>query len=457
MTKLAAILRNIVHELDRTHQPSGFTGSFKHYLPNFVVTRAGVERHFTAVALAGLNELSRRMYAERPDYCKTMREQQFAQLLRRCLADLHSEGSFVGVIDEGRGALKLLEQEMKTRLAGLARAFRHGFPAVTLGLEKDQPFQVGPVDIRTVESWLDDVRLNEKEYLRHDLDAGSDWKADVLAALRRSQEIDSTLNAHPRGVEEAFSGSNAVASVAVFGLEQTYSREVARLVVRTALDGLSLLAGSGRIAFSKQVLTDERMQSARIPTIFAMGGEHWISSNWSERSRPISTRGIKRRVFGESDRYVALCDIVACQLDSRSHRHPQLAMRWAAALEWYAEGCREVSSSVAVTKLAAALDILTCGKTKDGIVDMLSRLLEQPADAQVFEGVPESLSQIVQAIYGHGRSQLLHGNQVDRLVPFDTERGQAQALGELALVLLLERLAIYKGPDCEDAFIAMPL
>jgi hypothetical protein len=52
MSKLVDILRNIVHELDRTHQPNGFSGGFEHYLPNFVVTRAGVERHFTGVAVA---------------------------------------------------------------------------------------------------------------------------------------------------------------------------------------------------------------------------------------------------------------------------------------------------------------------------------------------------------------------------------------------------------------------
>ena len=131
-------------------------------------------------------------------------------------------------------------------------------------------------------------------------------------------------------------------------------------------------------------------------------------------------------------------------------------MRWAAALEWYAEGCRETSTSVAVTKLAAALDVLTCGQTANGITRMLAHLLGRAVSDPVFEGVPDSLAQVVQSIYGNGRSQLLHGNQVDRRIAFDAERGQAQALGAHALASLLGRLATYQGPDTESAFLDMP-
>jgi hypothetical protein len=73
----------------------------------------------------------------------------------------------------------------------------------------------------------------------------------------------------------------------------------------------------------------------------------------------------------------------------------------------------------------------------------------------VFDGVPESLATIVRRIYGEGRSRLLHGTQVDRRLAFEAERSQAQALGALALVRLLERLATYHGKDDKDAFLSM--
>jgi len=131
-------------------------------------------------------------------------------------------------------------------------------------------------------------------------------------------------------------------------------------------------------------------------------------------------------------------------------------MRWATALEWYAEGCRETSTSIALTKLAAALDILARGGGDYGITQMLANLLGCADTDSVFKGVPDTLKQIVEAIYNGGRSQLLHGTKVDRRVAFDDELNQALALGHLALSSRLGRLATYSGPDDDKAFITMP-
>ena len=228
------------------------------------------------------------------------------------------------------------------------------------------------------------------------------------------------------------------------------------MLARTALDGVNLLAGRGRHAFSQQALGDERLQPLRLHTMVVFDSELWVGGTWSGRSSPVAKSGLRVRVFETGNLFASLCDVVACLRDRHSHPHPQLAMRWAAALDWFAEGCRETSTSVAVTKLAAALDVLTCGEAANGITKMLGHLLDRAASEPVFEGVSDSLAQIVRGIYGDGRSQLLHGNQVDRRIAYDAERVQAQALASLALQSLLERLKTYQGPDTESAFLNMP-
>lgn len=457
MAKLIDHLTVVIQELDEIHAPDGFATRFNDYLPNFVVTRAGVERHFSKKAQNAVRALARRLFNDRAAYRDAMRVAEFVQLLRSCIADLHADGLFARTPVEGRAQLKLLDRELADRLGGIKLTFGHAFPATTLRLEEKGPYQVGPVDIRSVAAWLEAVTLNELECKHHGIDPDSNWKAELLAILEAATRTSRPeVPKHLQTFADALQGSDAVVSVAVLGLEQTYSREVARLVVRTAIDGVSLLSGRGRNAFSQQALRDERLQPLRLNSMVVFKGEHWVGARWSDRAIPVPPAGLKEQVFETGKLYTALCDVVGCLVDSRSHTHPQLAMRWAAALEWYAEGCRETSTSLAVTKLAAALDVLTCGETAPGITKMLANLLGRPATDEVFDGVTESLTQIVQNIYGGGRSQLLHGNQVDRRVAFDAERAQAQALGHLALVSLLDRLASYPGPDDESAFITMP-
>jgi hypothetical protein len=457
MSKLADVLKGVVQELDDLNAPDGFAKKSEDYLPNFVVTRAGVERHFTRTAQDGVRVLAQGLFESREHYRDAMRVMQFAQLIRTCIADLHADGLFAHTPVEGRQQLKLLEREVGERLQGIKLPFVHEFPATTLRLEATAPYRVGPAEIKSVSTWLETVTLSESGYKHHGIDPQSNWKSELLAILEGSKrDVRPVAPAHLQTFVEALQRCDAVVSVAVSGLEQTYSREVARMVARTALDGVNLLAGRGRHAFAQQALSDERLQPLRLHSIIVYEQKHWVGGAWSDRAMSVAQAGLQERVFRTGQRFASLCSVVACLLDRSCHPHPQLAMRWAAALEWYAEGCRETSTSVAVTKFAASLDVLTCGQKAPGIIRMLTNLLGRPANDPVFEGVPDSLAQIVQDIYGDGRSQLLHGNQIDRRVPFDAERGQAQALGALALVSLLERLATYQGPDTESAFLDMP-
>jgi len=458
MTKLSDVLDVVVNELDATHDADGFVTLPDDYLPNFIVTRSGSERHFTKRAQDAVGALVIRLYSDRSEYQDVVRQEQFRQLVRSCVADLHAEARFATTPSEGRARLKLLEQELEDRLRGVQLPFGHAFPATTLGIEAKGTYWVGPVEVASVKDWFESITLSARNLRQYGIPESSDWRAELHVVLQSSERRGVRPNSpdYLEELVEAFHGCDAVVSIAVSGLEQHYSREVARMAARTALDGISLLSRRGGTAFSQQALSDERLPPLRSHSVVGFKGEHWIGGSWTERAIPVRQGGIRSNVFGDERMYESLCEVVGCLVDSRSHRHPQLAMRWAAALEWYAEGCREASATLAVTKLASSLDVLTCGRTANGITQMMTNLLGITPNDPVFENDTASLRQVVQRIYGDGRSQLLHGNHVDREVAFDEERGQARALADFALLNLLKRLSTYQGPDTEFAFIDMP-
>lgn len=72
---------------------------------------------------------------------------------------------------------------------------------------------------------------------------------------------------------------------------------------------------------------------------------------------------------------------------------------------------------------------------------------------QVVGGMkPRTLKQLVEDIYEHGRSQILHGNHYDRLKSFAIERQHATYLGRIALIQAAVKLQQYSGPDKDQAF-----
>lgn len=140
-----------------------------------------------------------------------------------------------------------------------------------------------------------------------------------------------------------------------------------------------------------------------------------------------------------------------------SHPHPQLASRWATALDWYAEGQRERGDAIALAKLGTSLDVLASGGKFAGILNLLTNLLDLPESAAFTRGTKQTtLRAVVKDIYDSGRSQILHGNRHDRMEAFESDRNAAAYLARLALIEAALRLEGYTGADEAKSFRTMP-
>ena len=248
--------------------------------------------------------------------------------------------------------------------------------------------------------------------------------------------------------------------IRVVGSERARSRELARYAGKTALDSLALLFDDSAGERHRQfVLGDERL--IRI-------GE----SSLIETRNMVRLPGSKLNVRGwKGDANVALDAVIAPNakkllaacghaikaikaiLTPASASHLLLIQRWATAFSVFSEGCRETHDALALAKIGSSLDILSGGGEEAGIRRMLLHLTGA-AQTDVIIASPHEMTfkQAVSRIYSYGRSQFLHGNHIDPMLRFASERRYATQLARLALRESILRLMTFTGAYSDQAF-----
>ncbi|MBT2949600.1 hypothetical protein PO25_17095 [Vibrio anguillarum] len=245
----------------------------------------------------------------------------------------------------------------------------------------------------------------------------------------------------------------AIVKVTVEGFEKDYSSKLARIISKSALDALSLLLG-GRSLFLQQALFEERLGPIRTHRLVETNGNLWLpGSGLSDRVTHFSRDRIEGALTDIAPFIPALAAVMTGLLSPNKHPHPKLVMRWATALDWFGESCREASDAVAIAKLGTSLDVLSNGGKFIGIANMVSSLLETEGDTLVIKGdKPQTLNQLMKQIYDDGRSKVLHGTYYDRLETLQVERQHAYEITRHALIAAVMSLFEYKGTDCDKAF-----
>jgi len=228
---------------------------------------------------------------------------------------------------------------------------------------------------------------------------------------------------------------------------------LARLVCKTALDAISLGVGA-RECFVQQALQDERLPPVGNHSLVETDGFLWLPGiDLSRRIPGITPQRIRQALKDMAEILQAFAAILEKLVNPSIHQHPNLANRWATALDWYGEGCRESSDAIAVAKLGTCLDVLCCGGKKPGILKWWFTLQE-------FQRLPRlspaschaHLSNSWKISTSTAAPKILHGNHYDRLESFATERSQAAYLARITLIEAAVRLQHYSGPDEDSAF-----
>ncbi|GAM02658.1 hypothetical protein, partial [Sphingomonas parapaucimobilis] len=426
---LKSDLLALVEELDRTHSERfSLAGSG---MPAFVTARSGPQRIFTTAATPILRTVATKMFQSRPSSAIRVEIAAFTKVVTQVIADLHAEGAFTEVGQDADGrSLGVLRAEVESRLKGAGEVYTHHLPAWTQGFERIAPVLLGPVKFASRKDWLATVDFSEgaKDHYLNMASANHRWKEIVLDALGKPQcEVELAGLAGP--IYDVIRRCPAVLSVTIRGFEQHFSRKLARIVCKAALDATSLYFQDPE-QFRQQTLHDERLPPlAASSGILESNGGLWLPGSRLYR-HPLVPFDVARGVWdGMAAFHVPIGGILRALVEPSGHPHPGLASRWATALDWLAEGCREESDAVALAKVGTSLDVLSAGGKYRGILIMVSHLTGLNSGDQVMKaGEPMTLAQVVKKIYDQGRSQILHGTHHDRLKSFARERAQAEQI-----------------------------
>lgn len=447
-------LEALVDELDQTHK-GAFSWSNEDGFPEFSTAENGLQRHFTKKAREALWRLSSTLHQNRDKTAIRIELGNYQKYVRQAIADLHASETLsrspADSDGNGNNPLVRLKNLVEERIANSHKAFTHYFPAWTLGIE---PFALGPVDFLSRTDWIDSVDFSQqaKDCFLNQPEANYRWR-EILKETFKHPNGNTVLDGLAGPIYSAIEKCPALIKVTIHGYEQEFSRKLARLVCKTALDAISLGVGT-RECFLQQALQDERLPPVGTHSLVETDGFLWLpGTHLGHRIPGIPPQRMQQALNDMAEIRKAFEAILEKLVNPSIHQHPNLANRWATALDWYGEGCRESSDAIALAKLGTSLDVLCCGGKFNGIRDMVVHLTRKSSDTQVIGGDrPRTLGLLIKDIYDHGRSQILHGTHYDRLESFAAERQYASHLARIVLIESAIRLQRYSGPDEDKAF-----
>lgn len=458
-------LAKLIEELDRLHLPPQPGTELKREETaafGFVTARNGRQRHFSHAADRALLALAQAWQKEAPRLAIKVETKELVTLLRQTVADFHAEGK---ILEDAKQNLRTIDDYVQQILNQTATDFTHSFPARTAEMECVEPFVIGPVTIMTRKQWLDTVDFSRgtKQNTIDGEVANRNWKTALLRELLpRKDPASPDHEPMPwlaASMYAPLKTGRSMVRVTLSGYERSLSSKAARHICKTALDGLSLILG-GNSNFHIQTLADERMPPVSQHTIIEQNGFLLLPGLALTPQIPFLTgHGVKRELEREGARTAraALANILDGLVTPDSHRHPLLAMRWATALDWLAEGTREANEAIALAKIGTSLDVLTEGGKFGRILDMLTHLTGWSEEKEFRVGpYPRTLRWLVKELYDHGRSKILHGNVFDRLQSFAEMRSVGAELARVALIHCALRLQHYEGEDGITVFRDIP-
>ncbi|WP_407472242.1 hypothetical protein ABFU52_11720 [Xanthomonas campestris pv. campestris] len=439
---------HLIAQLQRVNSVD-FDWSAEGEFPNFVAVPGG-QCHFSSQAQLSLAKIGRMILSNRHASDARIEAAELIKMLRSVVAHAYAEG----LLERGdkaatrAGKIVLLER-LEAKIKEAAEPITHFFPAWTTGLERKGPVSLGPVRVLSVSQWLKTVEIYSGP---DDESIDPSWKHAVQGDAARPTDARTSLLLD--AVEESLGTCNAVVAVTIEGFEQEFSRKLAHIVAKNCLDILSLLHETPD-TFVTQGVIEDRLPPLETRTLSEIDG--FLNVSGSTKLRHMLGGSRFGAVMGRvSDLRAPISQVVGAVLTDPDVAHPQLCARWSMALHWLAEGCREPDDAVAVAKIGASLDVLSGGGRRAGILRAVCCLLSLDSDAVVIKWPePKTLGKLVEEIYEYGRSQILHGNHVDRLKSFAELRQVAQQLCGITLRISLERLRSYDGADEPRAFQSM--
>ncbi|CAH0172469.1 hypothetical protein SRABI106_00917 [Rahnella aquatilis] len=454
---LREILTELTSELIRIHSVDFDWSEIS--FPEFSTDKNGYQVHFSNKSKELILALAEITLQNLDNSNRKIDIKKLTSITRQIITNFFASDRLIDYIKtEDVSEKKVIENEFKKEIVRIIElntlAITHHYAANTIFLHNHQTLKIGTVEIASRETWIKNNEFSDdflKRY-RIEKEKNLNWKNDLLLLLENKEVLDASKLADD--LYHFLKDCHSVLSVKIDYYERDQSSKLGKIICKTALDSVSLFIGDKR-SFHTNILFEDKKNPDIYNIVKSVDGFLTQTGfSFSERTPGRPGEYYINKLKKHQNIVDSFGFIISGLTHPDSHSHPHLANRWATSLEWYSEAQRESNNAIALAKFGTALDILSCGGQSGGITDMICNLLSVGKGTRVSNGL--RLKDHIEHLYKHGRSQILHGNHVERLQSFERDCNDAAYLTRLALLCCAERFHHYNGKDEQKAFRTMP-
>ncbi|WP_164699293.1 HEPN domain-containing protein [Aliarcobacter skirrowii] len=266
------------------------------------------------------------------------------------------------------------------------------------------------------------------------------------------EKLEEPFNLELDQLSNAIKVSKSFIKIDIQGYDNELSFQLANIIAKTTLDSISLIIGNQDL-FYQQILVSDKSLSVMNYKLLKVDSNLMLPGiSLSPVVPMLSSKKICDLLNDDKNKiFIETISKVLISIKDSSQSHTRLANRWTTALNWYAEGIREDSDAIALTKFATSLDVLSKGGKYKGILSMLKKIFNINEDDTVAKDL--SLKDFVKNIYDNERSKILHGTEYERLKSFNYQKNTYIPIIRSILLLSLEALYKFQGEDFDGSFI----
>lgn len=428
---------------------STFLNPIKIDFPDFVTVDFFGQVHFYNDARKNVASLAKKLHSSIDKIDRTLEIKEYTKILKQAIAEVYATNS--EKIDEldFESLMSQLKEKIDIAIDKLKIEITHHFSYISVGFELNETFNIGPVKFSKKEVWIKESNFSEMQKSGY---SQEEIKNFLLAPNDENfQKLDFSLQA----ISSKFEKSRTIASTKIKNREFNISKKIAKITTKSALDAMSLLLGSQRF-FMQNLLTEDTSPKGSITSVSTQKDFVYFSGSSAGKNIPIhSTKMIKEHIDNNTEIISAFEFIIDNFSMDRKGKYPNLCHRWISSLDWFSEGCREENDSIAVTKMATALDVLACSGNSSGTLDTIVNLTGYPRKHIFNKENNASLESIFKSFYSEGRSKIVHGALADRFQDLEEMKNSAFFLTRFTLIRAALLLHKYQGNDKSDAFKTM--
>lgn len=306
-------------------------------------------------------------------------------------------------------------------------------------------FRVGPVLFEARHVWLD------RKYSTGAISSVSrrrilqTWNGAKIRSRKPSKD-----SSHEVDLVETIGSSLFVCSVKTHDIGVQSGQDKALMAARFAMTAVALVWNDTSRVLNRTSIAFDRQAHRRKVLAFASDRICFTSTSWSNLPLGISIKSHEWDLVVKeySDEFSVVGEMLEYVVHPQTNcLRPNMMSTLFHSFLWFHEGCREALSPIAVAKLAASLDALSCGNKAGGIVKLINSRLKMDGSNQIFADGP-TLQSTIARIYDQGRSRLIHGNNKELGHDWSDTKNIAEQFGRMCLLECLKW--IFANPNCDD-------